>query len=83
MVINKSQDVYEITDTYKNQTVSGQSSVSTEGNVIINITIGNKEVFYSVFPSQNSCGINASIEQFDVDLIKYLTDLANSIINQN
>ena len=83
MVINKSQDVYEITDTFKNQEVSGQGSVNSDGNVLVNVTIGSTPVYYNVFPTQGSCGINATIEQFDVDLIKYLTDLANAIINQN
>lgn len=81
MNINKSQDVYEISDTFKNLEVSGQSSVSTSGDINIHINIGDDEVFCNVFPSKINCGINMTINKFDVDVIKYLTDLADAIIN--
>ena len=82
MQINKLQDLYEITDTYKNQEVSGNVTISSD-STIINLTIGGKQTFCSLFPSNNSFGINITIEQFDPDLIKYLIDIANTFINQN
>jgi len=82
MQINKLQDLYEITDTYKNQEVSGNVTISSD-STIINLTIGGKEAFCNLFPSNDSFGINITIEQFDPDLINYLIDIANTFINQN
>ena len=81
MIINKSQDIYEISDTFKNEDVVGQGSVGVNGNIIINVTIGEDPVFYNLFPNQDSCGINATVKQFDPDVIQYLTDLAGAILN--
>ena len=83
MEIKKTRDVYEITDTYKGQSVTGTGSTDAAGNVVVNLTIGNVEVYYNVYPSENSYGINITIGQFDADIVKYLTDIANTIINPN
>lgn len=82
MNIQKSQDVYKITDTYDNKSVTGTASVDTDNNIVINLTIDNENVCLNIFPGQNTYGINATVGQLDSDLMKYMIDVATNFINE-
>jgi hypothetical protein len=74
--------VYKITDTYDNKSVTGTASVDSDNNIVINLTIDNENACLNIFPSQNTYGINATVEQLDSDLMKYMIDVATNFINE-
>lgn len=82
MNIQKSQDVYKITDTYNNKSVTGTASVDSDNNIVINLTIDDEDMCLNVFPNQNTYGINATVKQFNADTIKYMIDVATNFINE-
>lgn len=83
MNITKSQNVYEITDTYKDHNVTGTCAVDPVGNIAIHLIINQQEIFFNTYPGQDTCGINATIEHFDVDLLKYIIDITDIFINNS
>lgn len=74
--------MYKITDTYDNKSVTGTASVDSDNNIVINLTIDNENVCLNIFPGQNTYGINATVEQLDSDLMKYMIDVATNFINE-